>query len=118
MFYYIKTEGVPNNLAHNGDETKFYRCFVSKKQIAPKGSKEVLAGTDGGEKDGFSTFLYTDGDGKPQRPFFILAGEVAPNRPQLASNMKRKRGTIRDTIDRAVADGRLSPWTVRQCFTS
>ena len=24
--------------------------------------------------------------------------------------MKRKRGTIQDTIDRAVADGRLSPW--------
>ena len=97
MFYYMKTEGIPNKRAYNGDETKFYKCFVSRRQIAEKGSTQVCAGTDGSEKDGISTFLYTDGDAVPQRPFFNVQGEVAPNRPQLQSNMKRKRGTVRDT---------------------
>ena len=121
LFYYIKTEGVANKQAMNGDETKFLKCFVAKRQIAEKGAKEVPAGTDGGEKDGISTFLYTDADANPQilytdadanpqRPFFIVSGEVAPNRPQLLSNMKRNRGTIREKIERAVREGRLDPW--------
>ena len=110
LFYYIKTEGVQNPYANNGDETKFYRCFVAKKQIADKGSIEVCAGTEGDEKDGISTFLYTDADAVPQRPFFILTGEVAPNRPQLSTSQKRKRGTVRDNIERAIQDGRLNPW--------
>ena len=93
LFYFVKTEGVENKFAHNGDETKFWRTFVAKKQIAEKGAKEVHAGTDGDEKDGISTFLYTDADAVPQRPFFILQGEVAPNRPQLATNLKRKLGS-------------------------
>jgi len=110
LFYYIKSEGIPKNMSMNGDETKFWRCFVAKKQIAQKGEKEVCAGTDGDEKDGISTFLYTDANAVPQRPFFILTGEVAPNRPQLSTNMKRKRGTVRDNLERAVRDGRLDPW--------
>ena len=79
-----------------------------KKQIAQKGEKEVCAGTDGDEKDGISTFLYTDANAVPQRPFFILTGEVAPNRPQLSTNMKRKRGTVRDNLERAVREGRMA----------
>ena len=55
LFYYIKSEGIPKNMSMNGDETKFWRCFVAKKQIAGKGEKEVCAGTDGDEKDGIST---------------------------------------------------------------
>ena len=73
---------------------------MAKKQIADKGSIEVCAGTEGNEKDagtegnekdGISAFLYTDADAVAQRPFFILQGEVAPNRPQLSTNQKRKR---------------------------
>ena len=60
LIYYMKTEGVPNPMAMNGDETKFYRGVVWKKQIAEKGASQVCAGTDGDEKDGTSTFLYTD----------------------------------------------------------
>ena len=78
LYYYVKTEGVPNKRAYNGDETKFLRTFVANKQIAEKGAKEVYAGTEGDEKDGFSCFLYTDADAVPQRPFFIRQGEVAP----------------------------------------
>ena len=102
LYYYVKTEGVPNKRAYNGYETNFLRTFVAKKQIAEKGAKEVYAGTEGDEKDGFSAFLYTDGDAVPQQPFFIIKGEVAPNRPQLRSNFKRKRGTVRDNLDRAI----------------
>ena len=74
LFYYIKTEGVANKQALNGDETKFLKCFVAKRQIAEKGVKEVAAGTDGGEKEGISTFLYTDADCTPQRPFSLFLG--------------------------------------------
>ena len=61
-------------------------------------------------KDGFSTFLYTDADADPQHPFFILQGEVAPNRPQLHSSLKKKSGTVHDNWERAIHEGRLDRW--------
>ena len=70
----------------------------------------MCTGTDGDEKDRISTFLFTDADAVPQCPFFILQVEVAPNRPQLATTLKHKRSTVRDTLDRAVRDGRLDLW--------
>ena len=51
--------------------------------------------------------MYTNGNGVKEEPFFILTGAVAPNRPQLATGAKRKTGTIRDKLDRAIAAGRL-----------
>ena len=110
LYYYEKTEGVPNNRAYNRDETKFLRTFIANKQIAKKGAKEVYAGTEGDKKDGFSAFLYTDADADPQHPFFILQGEVAPNRPQLHSSLKKKSGTVHDNLERAIHEGRLDSW--------
>jgi len=109
MFYYVKTEGIPLHLSFNGDETKFLKNFVSSKQLAIKGSKEVPCATEGQEKDGVSCFLYTDGNGVHQDPFFFIPGGTAPNRPQLAQGVKHQRGTIRDKLDRAVAAGTLDP---------
>ena len=66
LYSYIKTKGVPNNLAWNGNKPKFWRTFVAKKQIGEKGTKEACAGTDRDESDGTSTFLHTDANAVPQ----------------------------------------------------
>ena len=50
MFYYIKTGGIPLHLSYNGDETKFWKNFVSSKQLAIKGAKEVPCSTEGRKK--------------------------------------------------------------------
>ena len=97
------------SLSFNGDETKFWKNFFAKRQLALQGTKEVPCGTEGQEKDGLSTFLYTSGHGVKEDPFFILTGAVAPNCPQLATGAKRKTGTIRDKLERAIVAGRLDP---------
>ena len=109
-FYYVKTKGIPKKYNYNGDETKVLHEPVARRQLAKKGAKRVHARTSGGEKEGNSVFLGTDGVGEKMRPFIIFKGSTVANRPTSLSNKRLKKGTIREQIEDAKKRGLVDHW--------
>ena len=109
-FYYVKTKGIPKKYNYNGDETLVLHEQVSKKQIAKKGVKRVHALTTGGEKEGNSVYLGTDGCGGKVRPFILFKGSQTANRPTSLTAARQKKGTIRFQVEEAKRKGLVDPW--------
>ena len=109
-FYYVKTKGIPKKYNYNGDETLVTHEQVSKKQLVKKGVKRVHALTTGGEKDGNSVFLGTDGCGGKMRPFILFKGSQTANRPTSLTASRQKKGTIRSQVQEAKTRGLVDPW--------